>query len=198
MNVTATARAAAPMRAAALLAGGAAAVTLRSAVGGRSAAASTPAAIVFAAALLSLAVAAGWRAHRDRHWRRSLGLGAGGAALLVGMWLTAGVQPVFDARQHLGPLLAWTPVVVLVAVSEEIAVRGALFAAIEERAGAVTAVAVTSLAFGLAHVGLYGWAALPLDITVGLLLGGLRLLTGGVTAPATAHAIADLAGGWLS
>ena len=44
---------------------------------------------------------------------------------------------------------------------------------------------------------LYGWAALPLDLAVGLLLGGLRMLAGGWGAPAVAHAAADLAGWWL-
>jgi len=47
------------------------------------------------------------------------------------------------------------------------------------------------------HVPLYGVGALPLDAAVGLLLGGLRLLTGGWVAPAAAHALADVAGGWL-
>ena len=35
------------------------------------------------------------------------------------------------------------------------------------------------MAFGLLHVPLYGWAALPLDLAVGLLLGGLRMATRG-------------------
>jgi hypothetical protein len=44
---------------------------------------------------------------------------------------------------------------------------------------------------------MYGWTAVPLDLAVGVWLGGLRLATGGVAAPATAHALADLAYWWL-
>jgi membrane protease YdiL (CAAX protease family) len=51
--------------------------------------------------------------------------------------------------------------------------------------------------FALIHLPLYGVGALPLDLAVGLLLGGLRIISGGVLAPAIAHVIADLAGGWL-
>jgi hypothetical protein len=46
------------------------------------------------------------------------------------------------------------------------------------------------------HVPLYGWRALPLDLGAGLWLGGLRVLSGGVAAPAVAHALADR-GAWL-
>jgi hypothetical protein len=47
------------------------------------------------------------------------------------------------------------------------------------------------------HVPLYGVGALPLDLAVGLLLGGLRIVSGSVLAPAIAHVLADIAGGWL-
>ncbi len=52
-------------------------------------------------------------------------------------------------------------------------------------------------AVGLLHVPLYGWTALPLDLAVGLLLGGLRMAAGGWGAQAVAHPVADLAGWWL-
>lgn len=184
-------------RIALLLAGGTAAVALRSVAGGRAAATSTTAAVVFVVAVLAIAIAAGWRVRRDRHWACAVAFGVGGGALLTVLWLTAGAHLPLAAGRHLGALLVWTPVVASVAVAEEIAIRGALFGALEECAGGIVALLATSLVFGLAHVGLYGWAALPLDVGVGLLLGGLRLLTGGVTAPAVAHVLADLAGGWL-
>ena len=47
------------------------------------------------------------------------------------------------------------------------------------------------------HVPLYGWHVVPLDLGVGLFLGGLRLLTGGAVAPAVAHTVADLATWWI-
>jgi membrane protease YdiL (CAAX protease family) len=56
---------------------------------------------------------------------------------------------------------------------------------------------MTSLAFALMHVPIYGWGVVPLDLAVGLALGGLRLATGTVLAPIAAHAVADLATWWL-
>lgn len=59
------------------------------------------------------------------------------------------------------------------------------------------AIAVTSLAFALIHVPLYGWHVVPLDLGVGVWLAGLRLASGSVAAPAIAHALADLATWWM-
>ncbi|HEX6538283.1 MAG TPA: CPBP family intramembrane glutamic endopeptidase [Candidatus Dormibacteraeota bacterium] len=187
----------ATMRAVLLVGGGAAAAGLRAAMGGAVPAASLGAATVFALVLLVLSVAAGFRVRRTPAWVRAVSLGAGGALLLVALWLSSVPHVPVDAARHLGTLLLWTPVVALVATGEEVMLRGALFTTLEEGAGPASALAVTSVAFALLHVPLYGWAALPLDLAAGVLLGGLRLLTGGVTAPAVAHVAADLAAGWL-
>jgi membrane protease YdiL (CAAX protease family) len=61
----------------------------------------------------------------------------------------------------------------------------------------VAAVLVTSVAFAIMHVPFYGPHVLLLDFGVGLALGGLRLLTRGVRAPAVAHVVADAATWWL-
>jgi membrane protease YdiL (CAAX protease family) len=61
----------------------------------------------------------------------------------------------------------------------------------------VAAIVVTSVAFALMHVPLYGWHVVPLDLGVGIFLGGLRLASGGIAAPAVAHAVADIATWWL-
>ena len=185
------------VRPALLTAGIATACALRVAAGGAVPAASYPAALVFSGALLALSVGAGWRLTADRRWPRAVVVGIAGAELLVAAWATAAPHIPLAAAQHLGPLLVWTPLVALVAVAEEIALRGALFGALLEAAGAPMAVAMTSIVFALMHVPLYGWGAVPRDLAVGVLLGGLRLLSGGVTAPAIAHVLADLAGGWL-
>ena len=190
-------RAANGARAALLLAGGGAAVGLRWAAGGPIPAASLGAATLFAAVLLLLTAAAGWRPHWDGHWRRSLALGVLGAALLVAGWLSAAPHLWPAGGRPVASLLPWTAAVVLVAVAEEVALRGALFAALRAWRGAGGALAVTTVAFALLHVPLYGWGALPLDLAAGLLFGGLRLISGGVTAPAVAHVLADLAAGWL-
>ncbi|MBV8527746.1 MAG: CPBP family intramembrane metalloprotease [Candidatus Dormibacteraeota bacterium] len=187
----------ATVQAAVLTTGVAAAVSLRIAAGGSMPAASYPAAILFAGALMALSFGAGWRFTVDRHWRGSVGAGIAGAAVLVLAWATAAPHVPLTGGQHLGMLLVWSPVVALVAAAEEVALRGALFGALLEAGGAPLAIAVTSVAFGLMHVPLYGWGALPLDVAAGVLLGGLRLLSGGVAAPAVAHVLADLAGGWL-
>jgi membrane protease YdiL (CAAX protease family) len=86
---------------------------------------------------------------------------------------------------------------VLIAVAEEALLRGVLMDAVTSWAGDLAAVAVAAAAFALLHVPLYGWQAVPLDLAVGVWLGGLRLATGGIAAPATAHAVADLVAWWL-
>ena len=59
--------------------------------------------------------------------------------------------------------------------------RGSLYRAVDQRAGAVAAIALTSVAFALLHVPLYGWAVVPLDLAVGVWLGVLRAVTGSVS-----------------
>ena len=85
-----------------------------------------------------------------------------------------------------GAFVPWAAVTVLVATGEELLLRGALFDAVDE-AGGTVALLVTSVVFALLHVPLYGWHVVPLDLGVGLWLGGLRLATGGVAAPARAR-----------
>ncbi len=58
----------------------------------------------------------------------------------------------------------WALGVVAVAVAEEALLRGSLYAAIEQRAGAVAAIGATACAFAAVHVPLYGWSAVPLDL----------------------------------
>ncbi len=85
----------------------------------------------------------------------------------------------------------------LVAVAEEIVLRGALVEAVRPLAGSLGAIAIGGAAFALIHVPLYGWQVVPLDLAVGIVLGGLRLATGSVAAPAVAHVVADLATWWV-
>ena len=168
---------------------------MRVAIGGTQPAASMPAALVFAIALGALAAATGWRPARPR--RSAIALGGAGGAALVAAWLTArGVAGVQLAPANTVMAL-WTPLVALVAVAEEVALRGAMFGAVRAAGGDGWALVATTLLFALIHLPLYGISALPLDLAAGLLLGGLRVVSGGVLAPAVAHVIADLAGGWL-
>jgi membrane protease YdiL (CAAX protease family) len=120
----------------------------------------------------------------------------GGTALVVLALVTRWPGPWLPFRPA-ASFLPWATVTVLVATAEEAVLRGALFDALDEAGGTVIALAATSVAFALLHGPLYGWHVVPLDLGVGLCLGGLRVLTGGVAAPAVAHAVADLATWWI-
>ena len=80
---------------------------------------------------------------------------------------------------------------VLAGMAEEAFFRRFLYGWLE-RWGAVVAVVVAALAFGLIHVPVYGWAVLPLDIAAGLVLGWQRWATGSWVAPALTHSVANL------
>jgi membrane protease YdiL (CAAX protease family) len=95
------------------------------------------------------------------------------------------------------PFLPWAAITIVVATAEEVLLRGILLDRLRRIGGPTLALLVTSAVFALLHVPLYGWHVVPLDLAVGLLLGGLRLVTGRVAAPAAAHAVADLATWWL-
>jgi membrane protease YdiL (CAAX protease family) len=95
------------------------------------------------------------------------------------------------------PFVPWAAVTILVAGAEEALLRGRLFDAVRRARGVIPAVFITTVAFALMHVPLYGWHVVPLDLAVGLGLVGLRLATGGIAAPAAAHVVADLATWWL-
>lgn len=153
-------------------------------------------ALAFSVALLLIALLAG--KVRVELSLRAIVIGLLGALILVAMpaWLRlSGAEPMLIWPA--GALAWWAPAVVLVAIAEEILLRGVLFSLILDRQGTVAAVAATSVLFSLIHVPLYGWQALPLDLAVGVCLAGLRLAGRGVAAPAIAHAAADLAGWWL-
>ena len=149
---------------------------------------STPA---FVVVLAGAALLSGWRPRRPPPSAVTWGLL--GAVLLVAGPLSR-VGPHAPGRSSFFP---WAVGVALVVGAEEAFLRGALWRACVRRAGGAAAVVATSGAFSLVHVPLYGWKALPLDFLVGLVLGGLRLASGSVAAPALAHVLADWAGWWL-
>ncbi|HVC03626.1 MAG TPA: CPBP family intramembrane glutamic endopeptidase [Candidatus Acidoferrales bacterium] len=171
------------------------ATALRSAVGGSATAASMPAGVVFALALLALAAGAGWRLGRPS--LAAVGIGVAGGAVLVAAWLSSRSGVAVELAPVNTVIATWTPAVALIAVAEEVVLRGVLFDAVRGWGGDGWALAATTVLFAAVHVPLYGFGALPLDLAVGLLLGGLRVVSRGVLAPAIAHLIADLAGGWL-
>jgi len=149
---------------------------------------------VFGLGLLGVALGSGWRPVPER--RSSIAIGAAGGAVLVLLAIAtrSGQLPWLAPA---APFAPWVAVTVLVATAEELVLRGALFDELDGSVGATGAVLITSVAFALMHVPLYGWHVVPLDLGVGLWLAGLRLATGGIAAPAMAHAVADLATWWL-
>lgn len=179
-----------------LLVGLGVALVLRLVVAGEAGARSVSAGVVFAAALLLLAAAAGWRPGRIQPGPIALGLLGAAGLIAIPAWLRlSAMLPLTGLPFTWFPL--WAAVVSAVAVAEELLLRGALFTAINSSAGAAAALIITTVAFALLHVPLYGWTALPLDLAVGFWLGALRLISGSVTAPAIAHTLADLAVWWL-
>jgi membrane protease YdiL (CAAX protease family) len=151
---------------------------------------------LFGAVLLALALAGGWRPSRGTSGPLAARVVARGLAGGLVLAVTALLGPHASwSGQLVGtfPLAPWAAATVLVASAEEALLRGALFGRLVEAHSAALAIIVTSVAFALMHVPVYGWAAAPLDLGVGLVLGGLRLISGGVAAPAIAHVIADLA-----
>lgn len=125
-----------------------------------------------------------------------VGLGLAAAAVLCLGPLTRHLLDPGGALE-LHRFWVWGAVVTTVALSEEAFLRGALWQAVAAWRGDLVALALTTVAFALLHVPFYGWGIIPLDLAVGLLLGGLRMVGGGIAAPATAHLVADIAGWWL-
>jgi membrane protease YdiL (CAAX protease family) len=176
-------------------AGLACALAARVAVAGADGAKSIGAGLLFG--IVIAAVAGMTRAHLpSAPLARAVPAGIAGAVVLcvpAALRHADGLMPALP----LGGYLPWALGVVVVAVAEEALLRGSLFTAIDQRAGTAAAIGVTSVAFALLHVPLYGWAVVPLDLAVGVWLGVLRTVSGSVLAPALAHTIADLAGWWL-
>lgn len=182
------------MRVAALLVGFAVAVGLRVVAGGDDVARSVPAGLLFAAALLVLVVAARTPVPLSR---RALTLGLLGIAVIC---LPVGLEQLVTLRPLRGTtgFATWVAAVTVVVAAEELFLRGTLHDAVAQRWSAWAAVVVGAVCFALLHVPLYGWHVVPLDLAVGLVLGGLRVEAGTPAAPAVAHLGADVVGWFVS
>jgi membrane protease YdiL (CAAX protease family) len=112
---------------------------------------------------------------------------AHGAALPVGAGLPG---------RTLSDFWAWGAVAAVVAALEEIVIRGWLQPSWTAERGPVAGLILAAAVFAMIHLPRYGVVALPLDFSVGLALGGLRLLSGRVLPCAVAHVIADW-GAWF-
>jgi membrane protease YdiL (CAAX protease family) len=170
------------------------AVVVRVGVAGADGAASIRAGLVFAAVLVLIAYR---RCSAPRFGVGAIAIGVAGAAvLMLPVVVTAGGRGV-TAPGGLATYASWGAATLVVATAEEAFLRGALFDALQRWRGSDVAVVGAAVAFAALHVPLYGWHVVPLDLAVGLGLGGLRLAAGTWTAPAIAHVGADLAGWWF-
>jgi membrane protease YdiL (CAAX protease family) len=168
------------------------AVVLRIAIGGIGVSHSVVAGLIFAVVLIALSVAAGVSTKINF---RIILVGCIGAAvmLLPSIFKSGG----FDNTLPAGNYGDWAVVVALVALAEEVFLRGALFDAITKWRGPKTAVIIGALLFTILHIPLYGWYVIPLDFIVGIWLGALRIKSKSWVAPGLAHIIADLVSWWL-
>jgi membrane protease YdiL (CAAX protease family) len=181
-------------RVALLVAAFAVSVGLRVVAGGDDVARSIPAGLVFAACLLVLAAAAGTRVPVTG---RALLVGVAGTGLVCAPVVLERVF-TFEPLRGTQGFWTWAAAVTVVATAEEVFLRGTLYDATEPVAGAAAAVVLGAVCFALLHVPLYGWHVVPLDLAVGLVLGGLRHGTGTPAAPAVTHVGADLVGWFLT
>jgi membrane protease YdiL (CAAX protease family) len=125
-------------------------------------------------------------------------------ALIVFQLVT---QPDFDSlRAHVPRLAFRHPFVFLIVFSllnallEEIAFRGILLDALESQIGMTWALLIVSIVFGYGHmVGGYppGIVGAVLASLYGLMLGLLRVYSGGLAAAYFAHIVADAVIGWM-
>jgi membrane protease YdiL (CAAX protease family) len=149
---------------------------------------------LFGASLLAAAWLAGIRPSRPRSTALAAGLAAGlilTALPLLARWPW---QPL--SLGPAAPFWQWAAATTLVATAEELLLRGAIWRWTTAAGGDMAALLATTILFALMHVPVYGTSVVPLDLGVGLFLGGLRLWFGGTAAPAVAHVVADLATWW--
>jgi membrane protease YdiL (CAAX protease family) len=172
-----------------------AATLARAALNGHAPPTAFAAGLSFGLLLLAAAAVAGWRIGRPSARGLAIGMAGGILLVLLPRLLHPGLAAPIGMRPE--PFVAWVLVTGVVAVAEEALLRGALLDAVREAAGLPAAVLLTSVAFALMHVPLYGWGVVPVDLAAGVWLAGLRLAGGGIGAPAVAHLLADLAGWWI-
>ena len=185
----------AALRAAGLIGALCAAALARATLNGHAALTAFAAGLSFGLLLLAAAAVAGWRIGRPNARGLVIGMAGGLLLVLLPRLLHPAVAAPIGMRPE--PFVAWVLVTGVVAVAEEALLRGALLDAVREAAGLPAAVLLTSVAFALIHVPLYGWSVVPVYLAAGVWLAGLRLASGGIGAPAVAHLLADLAGWWM-
>lgn len=121
----------------------------------------------------------------SRFWLRVIGGLALGAVLLLPAAARPGAAPLLPAGLALAA--------VVVSVGEEIAFRGALYAALEDAGGAPVAVVGTTVVWTVAHALSHPLPFLGAVAAAGLLLAMWRWACKDLVGPVVGHVIADLA-----
>ena len=146
-------------------------------------------ALVIGGAALAMA-AIGWSPQqlglgRQRLGLRILGGLALGAVLLLPVAVRPGAAPLLPAGLALAA--------VAVSIGEEMAFRGALYAALEQLGGAPVAIAGSTVLWTLAHALSHPPAFLGAVFAAGLLLALWRWACRDLVAPIIGHVLADVA-----
>jgi membrane protease YdiL (CAAX protease family) len=110
-------------------------------------------------------------------------LAVGVAAFLLVRALGSGL------RLPAGPRYATA--IVLAPVAEELFFRRFVYGVLRP-GGVALAIGGSAVLFAVAHVTVYGWWVLPLDLAAGLILGWQRWASGTWVVPAATHVVANL------
>lgn len=170
------------------------AIALRVAIGGVGVAYSPLAGLAFAGVLFGFCVIYGLSTTLS--WK-ILATGIAGAVLLL---VVPSVEKItgLSGVHPSGSYTSWALTIAFVALAEEAFLRGVFFSVLAKWQGETIAVIAATVLFTILHIPLYGWHVVPLDFTVGLWLGMLRLISGSWVAPGIAHTLADLGSWWLA
>jgi hypothetical protein len=112
-------------------------------------------------------------------------------ALAVGLAAFALGRLIGGGRAPAPPTLRVVAASTLAAVAEEAFFRRLLWAVLRP-GGVVLAGLGSASLFAVAHVTVYGWWVLPLDLAAGLVLAWQRWASGSWAVPAVTHVVANL------
>ena len=126
-----------------------------------------------------------------RHGAARAGMSVSLGALAIGAAGFALGRAVVDVP--LGPTGLATAIALnaLAAVAEEAFFRRYLYGLMAAWSGPRVAVVATAALFAVAHVTVWGWWVLPLDLAAGLVLSWQRAATGRWSVPAATHVLAN-------
>ncbi len=114
-----------------------------------------------------------------------------GAALAAGL-VAFGLGRLLGSGHPPAPATAgYIAAVTVAAVAEEVFFRRFVYAVLRP-GGAALAIGGSAVLFAIAHVTVYGWWVLPLDLAAGLVLGWQRWVSGTWAVPAVTHVFANL------